>query len=96
VGPTFPLVRLHALPSKSVTHRALVAAALARGVSRLLNPLDADDTRATRAGVQAMGVPVQGAGGAWVVQGCGGRPPGGATVDARASGTTLRFLAAMA
>ncbi|PYS96448.1 MAG: 3-phosphoshikimate 1-carboxyvinyltransferase, partial [Acidobacteria bacterium] len=37
--------RVTAPPSKSVTQRALVAAALARGRSRLRNPLLADDPR---------------------------------------------------
>ena len=49
---------LDAPPSKSWTHRALVAAALADGVSRLDGPLDADDTRRTRAGLVALGVTI--------------------------------------
>ena len=36
---------VRAAPSKSVTHRALVAAALASGRSTIARPLEADDTR---------------------------------------------------
>ncbi|MBQ8902953.1 MAG: 3-phosphoshikimate 1-carboxyvinyltransferase, partial [Oscillospiraceae bacterium] len=34
-------------PSKSISHRALIAAALADGESRIINVLDCEDTRAT-------------------------------------------------
>jgi 3-phosphoshikimate 1-carboxyvinyltransferase len=87
---------LRAMPSKSVTHRALVAAALADGESTLRHPLDADDTRATRDGLAAMGVAIRIAGDDWVVRGCGGRIPGGGTLALGESGTTMRLLTAVA
>jgi 3-phosphoshikimate 1-carboxyvinyltransferase len=87
---------LQAVPSKSVTHRALVAAALARGPSTLHGPLRSDDTEATREGLRALGVDVETHAERWVVDGCGGDLAGGAELDLGASGTSLRFLAAVA
>jgi 3-phosphoshikimate 1-carboxyvinyltransferase len=84
------------MPSKSVTHRALVAAALADGESTLLHPLDADDTRATRDALAALGVTIHTANDGWVVRGCGGRIPGGGALSLGESGTTMRLLAAVA
>jgi len=87
--------------SKSVTNRALVAAALARGTSNLVGTLDADDTAAMLDCLRGLGIPVGDASGdsdgALRVVGCGGRPPlDGAILDARLSGTTSRFIAPVA
>ena len=89
--------RLRAPGSKSVTHRALVAAALGRGESRIHNPLLADDSRITLAGLESLGVPVDRSDDAgWVVQGLGGRIPGGGRLELDQSGTSLRFLLCVA
>ncbi len=85
-----------AAPSKSVTHRALVAAALADGPSTLLDPLDAEDTRATKDGLTALGLEVEAKDRAWHVHGGGGRVPGGGSLFLSDSGTSLRFLLAVA
>jgi 3-phosphoshikimate 1-carboxyvinyltransferase len=77
--------------SKSLTNRALVAAALADGTSRLEGALLADDTEAMVEGVRALGAVVGRDADALVVEG-GPRPPGPVAVDARLSGTTARFL----
>lgn len=45
--------------SKSLTHRALITAALARGESRLLGALDCEDTRLTAAALVKMGAAVK-------------------------------------
>lgn len=87
---------LTAVPSKSVTHRALVAAAIAKGTSELRSPLDADDTRATREGLRSMGVRIEDRGDVWTVAGAAGAIRGGGSIDAGASGTTARFLTALA
>lgn len=84
--------------SKSVTNRALVAAALAEGESRLDGVLVADDTMAMVGALRALdiGVDLDEAGCVAVVRGTGGRLPSRPlTVDARQSGTTARFLAPM-
>jgi 3-phosphoshikimate 1-carboxyvinyltransferase len=87
---------LRAVPSKSATHRALVAAALARGRSVVTRPLDADDTRRTIEGLSALGIGTRTAPGAWAVEGCGGAPPGGGRLQLGHSGTSLRLLLAVA
>jgi len=71
--------------SKSVTHRALVAAALADGGGTLRNVLVADDTRATIEGLRSLGVPVRG-GSTVTIDGTA--TIGGGTVNAGSSGTT--------
>lgn len=76
--------------SKSVTNRVLLAAALAPGASTVHGGLDADDTRAMRGALRALGIPVHDEE-PWRVE--GGRPPrAGSVVPVGASGTTLRFL----
>jgi len=81
-----------ALPgSKSITNRALVCAALAEGTSVLTGVLDADDTGAMVQGLRAIGVAIAEAGDAELTV-TGGGPRRAATVDARQSGTTARFL----
>jgi 3-phosphoshikimate 1-carboxyvinyltransferase len=82
--------------SKSLTNRALVAAALATGTSTLHDALLADDTEAMLTALTDLGVGtvVDPAGPHVTVAGCGGAvPPGPATLDVRLSGTTARFLA---
>ncbi len=51
--------RVTAPPSKSVMQRALVAAALAPGVSRLMNPLLAGDPLVLIAALKAVGIPAR-------------------------------------
>jgi 3-phosphoshikimate 1-carboxyvinyltransferase len=83
--------------SRSIANRALVCAALAAGRSRLRGASESDDTAAMREGLRALGVAIATEDGSWSVEGCGGRLPArGAAVDARASGTTARFLTAAA
>lgn len=81
--------------SKSLTNRALVCAALARGESQLHGALFADDTEAMLDGLAALGVRCVADRERSVVTVTGGRgrpPAQGALVDARLSGTTSRFL----
>lgn len=84
--------------SKSVTNRALVVSALARvGASRLYGPLEADDTAVMRAGLRQLGVLIDDVDDPWLVLGTGGRlsTPDG-VLDVGASGTTARFITAVA
>lgn len=83
-------------PSKSVTHRALVVAALASGPSVLRSALDADDTRRTLNGLEALGVRLAAGSRGWKVEGVSGRVAGGVRLDLGESGTSLRFLVAVA
>jgi 3-phosphoshikimate 1-carboxyvinyltransferase len=83
--------------SRSITNRALVAAALARGESRLAGAGESDDTRVMREGLRALGAEIDSGAETWWVRGTGGRLRApGRTVDVGASGTTARFLTAAA
>lgn len=94
-GPLDATVRVPG--SKSITNRAAVCAALAAGESTLAGALTSDDTDAMRVALGALGVPITVAGDAWHVSGRGGRLAApAAPLDARASGTTARFLTAAA
>ena len=85
-----------ATPSKSATHRALAAAAVADGLSEIRGPLDADDTRRTLAGLRGLGVRIDELERVWKVYGAAGVLPGGGSIDLGASGTSARFLTALA
>jgi 3-phosphoshikimate 1-carboxyvinyltransferase len=97
IGPSGPL-RGEALapPSKSMTNRLLVVAALATGESRLLGPLVSDDSLAMVDGLRALGVEARLSWDEALVVGRGGAVgPASGVVTAGLSGTTLRFLAAV-
>jgi len=84
--------------SKSITNRALVCAALARGESLLTGVLDSDDTRVMVAGLAALGMrldPDWDRGTVRVVGAAGAIPAAAAAIDCAASGTTMRFLSAV-
>jgi 3-phosphoshikimate 1-carboxyvinyltransferase len=83
--------------SKSITNRALVAAALATGRSTLRGVLVADDTEAMVDCLRRLGITVDAAGDRLTVGGAGGRiPAAAADLDVRQSGTTARFVAPVA
>jgi 3-phosphoshikimate 1-carboxyvinyltransferase len=95
-GPLDAVVRVPG--SKSITNRALVCAALATGTTTLDGVLFADDTEAMLESLGRLGVVIDVDRGAarLVVVGTGGElPPGPVELDARMSGTTARFLAAL-
>jgi 3-phosphoshikimate 1-carboxyvinyltransferase len=83
--------------SKSITNRALLAAALADGASELTGALHSDDTRYMAAALDALGVPVEAdeAGERFAIEGGGGTfPAASADLFVGNSGTTARFLTA--
>ena len=85
-------------PSKSYTHRALIAAALAEGTSTIAHPLMADDTKLTVAALQKLGVRITGNEKNLTIAGCDGKlscAPG-TVLDLDNSGTSLRLLATTA
>jgi 3-phosphoshikimate 1-carboxyvinyltransferase len=98
IRPRGPLdARLRVPGSKSVTNRALLVAALAEGESALEDALESDDTEAMRDALDALGVAVRSEDQRFIVSGTGGRLRGPRrTLDARASGTTARFVTAAA
>lgn len=86
-----PLNSVQIPGSKSVSNRALLMAALARGSSLLCGGLEAEDSRWMRQALTSLGCPVQDLPGGWKVHGGGGPAPSG-PLWLGASGTTLRFL----
>lgn len=65
-------------------------------MSRLNDPLDADDTVVMRDGLRRLGVMIDDVDDPWLVLGTGGQLTGDTIIDAGASGTTARFLTAVA
>jgi 3-phosphoshikimate 1-carboxyvinyltransferase len=98
VRPRGPLDATVRVPgSRSLTNRALLAAALADGESELSGCLESDDTEAMRDCLGALGVRVEVAGDLFHVAGAGGRLAAPTrTLDVRYSGTTARFVTAAA
>ncbi len=85
--------------SKSLGNRALVLAALSRGTTTLEGILDSIDTRVMISGLGQLGFSLDGtpASGRWQITGAEGRVPAGAAdLDLENSGTSIRFLAALA
>ena len=83
--------------SKSLTNRALVAAALASGESRLEGGLRSDDTQVMLESLRALGCRIEIGTDAWRIVGRAGRLASPtAPLFAGNSGTTARFLTAAA
>jgi len=91
-------LRFSAPPSKSYTHRALIAGALAYGETVLRTPLLAQDTHRTLAALRTLGVSITGNGDPLRIRGTGGMFPTGGpvTLDLGDSGTSLRLLSSVA
>jgi len=79
---------------KSISHRALLFAALADGRSTITNLATGADVRATCAALEQLGIGVKERGGAVVVSGAGidGWTEPGNVLDCENSGTTMRVL----
>lgn len=79
-------------PSKSVLHRAVVCASLAKGKSAVRPYVPSDDIDATVLAMRALGAEIRAENESLLIDGSPifGRP--GAEIDCRESGSTLRFL----
>ena len=99
IQPTGPLrASIRPPGSKSITNRALVCAALARGESLLTGALESDDTQVMIAGLRQLGLAIRHDRNARTIRvtGCEGRlPAASADLVLGNSGTTARFLTAM-
>ncbi len=83
--------------SKSLTQRALIAAALADGTSRLVGPLASEDTNYTAEALGQMGVKIERGADVWTVYGNGGKlntPE--KEIFLGNNGTATRFLTSVA
>ena len=87
---------VYAPPSKAYTHRMLIAALLSGGTSKLSNPLVSDDTQATLRAVEAFGAKVKPQEGCWTIEGITQPTTPKNPIDCGESGTTLRFMLAVA
>ncbi len=88
---------MEAPADKSITHRALMLAAVSSGRCRIRNPLATGDCVSTRRCLEALGASIGQADGGLVVQGVGLRglrEPNG-PLDAENSGTTTRLLSGL-
>lgn len=83
-------------PSKSITHRVLIAASLAKGTSVLSNALFSDDTTYTMQALQSLGVGIKQNGNNIIVEGTGGLfTPSSSPIFLGNSGTSMRLLTAL-
>ena len=96
ITPTMLGGKITVPPSKSISHRALIAAALADGESKIYNLLDCVDiTDATIGALRALGAEIELCEGYTRVKGIG-RIPEEADIDCHESGSTLRFIVPVA
>ncbi len=96
VQPGIAAGRVAAPPSKSYTHRALVAGHLTGRPYRVVRPLVSDDTRATREGLEVLGSRIRIGAGSWDLTPSRGRRPARASIECGESGTSLRLLVGLA
>lgn len=78
-------------PSKSISHRALICAALSKGESQITDILGCEDIDATCDALIALGAEIRTENGITYVKGIE-KPPEKAEINCRESGSTLRFL----
>lgn len=84
-------------PSKSYTHRAFAVGLLAKGESKIANPLLSFDTQATIDAIKILGAKVTQRDNIWHLVGTGGDlKPSKNLIDVKNSGTTLRLMSAIA
>ena len=82
--------------SKSLTQRALIAAALAEGTSTLVGPLESEDIEYSSGALEQMGVGIN-RGKEWIVTGNGGViAPSASPIFLGNNGTATRFLTSVA
>ncbi len=83
-------------PSKSYTHRALIAATLTRGETHIESPLFCKDTEATMRACRSLGAEIVASKGSIFVNGPLKLRAPDEPIDCRESGSTMRFLTPVA
>jgi len=83
---------INAPPSKSYTHRMLIAAFLSKGKTKIEKPLVSDDTLATLGAIKAFGAKVKTHANFWEIEGQIPPKTPCKPVDCSESGATLRFM----
>ena len=93
ISPTSLTGKIKVPASKSISHRAVICAALADGTSHLSNVLLSDDLTVTIAGMETFGATIENLGqGNYKVTGIGKKSPQGGIIGCLESGSTIRFL----
>ncbi len=95
-GPTRLRGHVHVPPDKSITHRALILAAMGKGDCRVEPAGHGEDNRSTAAVLASLGVPIRQTDHGYHVQGVGGPEgltPCASPLDCGNSGTTMRLMA---
>ncbi|MFZ0392149.1 MAG: 3-phosphoshikimate 1-carboxyvinyltransferase [Calditrichia bacterium] len=87
---------LNVPPSKSITHRLMVMAALSSAKCRIIQPLNSEDTRLTLQGLQQMGYEAKWETNVLIFSGKYSPPASPVILQAGNSGTTARLLTAVA
>ena len=91
IKPSKLIGRVNAPSSKSFSHRMLIAAALAGGVSEISNISASEDIDATVGALTALGAKIFREGNTYTVMGIK-TPAASAVIDCRESGSTMRFI----
>ncbi len=87
---------IHIPPSKSLSHRAVIAAGLAKGSSKIDNILNSDDILATSKAMEALGISMSIEGESLVIKGADELRVLTNKINCIESGSTLRFLIPLA
>jgi len=84
--------------SKSFTHRAIIAASLAEGISKIYKPLICEDTLATLRACKILGAKIEFNQGFLEIKGIGARKRkiSSCFINCRDSGSTIRFITPLA
>lgn len=83
---------VEAPPSKSYTHRAIIASSLADGLSQTINPLISDDTLATVDACRKLGAKIELQYAKWIIHGNSSFNTSPGILDCRESASTMRFM----
>lgn len=83
---------IKAPPSKSICHRAIIAAGLSKGICRINNVIFSDDILATINAMVALGVDIKSGKNSLLISGNGIFTHAVSEIDCGESGSTLRFL----
>ena len=91
IYPSKLIGTLNAPSSKSYSHRMIIAAALAGGISEISNVTGSNDIKVTAGAMEALGADVLADGDVYTVRGIKD-PAAKADIDCGESGSTLRFI----
>lgn len=91
IMPSKLIGKVAAPSSKSFSHRMIIAAALADGISEISNINPSEDIDATVEAMTALGAKIACDGNVYTVKGIG-KPAEKAVINCRESGSTLRFI----